>query len=274
MKKKQISIIAVAGLLLLAACGPKEGIGPIKFDNNGMTPTPIIVPTCTPTATPSPAPGLHPTVAPTKTATPTPTATMAPTVTPTPSPEPTNTPTPSPEPTVTSTPTPSPTPSPSPTPTVNPEPLVNNGWQKTVSIDEKYQIVFPELFRDSQLSKTDRELANVFYCAEDAEIEFKIVYTMLQTKEYFIYDILAAGGSVVEDRPEEGRTTCLWQLGDRIYCEILIDAQYPQYLLGTAFGEEEWITGVMQVVFSYPADKRDIYETEQYSFYVIDNGEE
>lgn len=151
---------------------------------------------------------------------------------------------------------------------------MNNGWQKTVSVDEKYCIVFPELFRDSKLSKTDRELSNVFSCAEDTDIEFKIVYTMLQTKEYFIYDILAAGGVVIEDRPSEGRTTCLWQSGNRMYCEILIDEQYPQFLLGDAFGEEESIAGVMRVVFSYPADKRELYEAEQYRFYVISNGEE
>jgi hypothetical protein len=199
-----------------------------------------------------------------------PTETPKPTETPTPSPEPTETPTPEP----TETPTPSPTPSPSPTPTINPEPLVTNGWQKTVSIDEKYSIVFPEIFRESELSKTDRELTSAFFCKDDAEIELKIVYTMLRTKDYFIYDILSAGGSVVEDRPLEGRTTCLWQMGDRIYCEILVEEQYPQSLLGTSFGEEEWIPGVMQIVFSYPADKRDIYETEQYSFYVIDNREE
>jgi hypothetical protein len=54
----------------------------------------------------------------------------------------------------------------------------------------------------------------------------------------------------------------------------LIDVQYPQSLLGSAFGEAEWIDGVMQVLFSYPADKREIYETEQYGFYVVDNGEE
>ena len=97
---------------------------------------------------------------------------------------------------------------------------------------------------------------------------------MLQSKETLIYDIITAGGQVTEDRPLEGRTTCLWQVGDKLHCGIFIDEQYPQSLLGTAFGEEEEISGVMQVVFSYPADQREIYETEQYSFYVINNGEE
>lgn len=294
MKKGLISALAVTGLFLLAACGPKEGVGPIQVGNDGKTPTPIVVPTCTPTVTPTPIPGLHPTVGPTATATPSPmpsstptpspeptaTETPVPTATATPEPtavptvEPTATPTPTPTPEPTPMPTATPTPSPSPTPTVNPEPLVNNGWQKTISIDEKYSIVFPEVFVDSEVSKTDWELVTAFFSPKNPEIEFKIVYTMQQTREAFIYDILAAGGSVVEDRPSERRSTCLWQSGDRMYCEILIDEQYPQSLVGGSFGEEEWIAGVMSVVFSYPADKREFYETEQYGFYVIYNGEE
>ena len=146
--------------------------------------------------------------------------------------------------------------------------------QIEISIDEKYSIVFPEIFRNSELSKTDRELSNAFYCTENEDIEFKIVYTMLQNRETLVYDILTAGGSIAEERPSEGRTTCMWQVGDKVYCGILFDGQYPQSLLGAAFGEEEEISGVMQVVFSYPADRREIYETEQYGFYVISNEEE
>jgi hypothetical protein len=63
-------------------------------------------------------------------------------------------------------------------------------------------------------------------------------------------------------------------VGNTVYHSVFIDVQYPQSLLGAAFGEEEWIAGVMQVVFSYPADIRDIYETEQYGFHVVYNGEE
>lgn len=302
MKKGILGTLAVTVLLLLTACGPKEGIGPVIFDNGGKTPTPIVVPTCTPTITPSPVPVLHPTTAPTGTATPKPSVTPTPeptatpteaptsTPTPTPSPEPTTAPTatpeptqeptpePTPEPTATPTPSPmptsTPTPSPSPTPTINPEPLVANGWQKTVSIDEKYNIVFPEVFRESETVKTGSELITVFSCEDNPEIEFKIVYSMQQTKEYFIYDILAEGGVVAEDRPLEQRTTCTWQLGDRMYIDILIDIQYPNSLLGTAFGEEEWINGVMQVLFSYPANRQEIYGTEKYGFYVTDHGRE
>ncbi len=310
MKKGILGIVVTAGLLLFASCGPKEGVGPITFDNNGNTPTPIVVPTCTPTATPSPVPGLHPTAAPTAaptgkpTVTPTtvptetpiptptqpaeptagptaeptiePTETPSPKPTSTPTPSPTSTPTPSPEPTPepTSTPTPSPTPSPSPTPTINPEPLVNHGWQKTVSIDEKYIIVFPELYRESSVEKTDRELAVTYFCKDNSDVEFEIRYCMQQTREELIYEILSVGGSVLEERPEERRTTCLWQAGNTMHCAIFIDTQYPQSLLGTAFGEEEWINGVMWVVFSYPAEQAELYEMEQYHFYVIDNVEE
>jgi len=134
--------------------------------------------------------------------------------------------------------------------------------------------VFPEIFRDAKVTKTDTELISAFSCAEDDGIEFKITYTMQQNIEYFIYEILAAGGELIEEQPENHRATCLWQVGNTVYRSVFTEVQYPQSLLGTSFGEEEWITGVMQVMFSYPADKRDIYETEQYCFFVTANGEE
>ena len=69
MKKKTSIFIALVGLFLLAACGPKDDVGPIEFDNSGKTPTPIVVPTCTPEASPSPVPILHPTATPVATPT-------------------------------------------------------------------------------------------------------------------------------------------------------------------------------------------------------------
>ena len=97
---------------------------------------------------------------------------------------------------------------------------------------------------------------------------------MQQKKQEMVYDILATNGLILEERPKEQRINCLWLNGNRMYHEILIDAQYPQSLLGTVFFEEEWVDGVMQVVFSYPAERRELYETELYSFYVVENGEE
>lgn len=149
-----------------------------------------------------------------------------------------------------------------------------NGWQKTVSIDGNYTIVFPELFRESEVSKTDRELISEFTCDEDTEITFSVGYIMMQTLEETVQEILAAGGIMVEERPEEQRVTYRWQTENKIYNGIFVEVQYPQYLLGNVFGEEEWITGVMQIVFSYPADQQEKYETEQYSYHVVENGEE
>ena len=157
---------------------------------------------------------------------------------------------------------------------MDPELLVAKGWQKSVSIDGAYAIVFPELFRDSKVSKTDTELTFAFSCAENQDIEFKIIYTMQQNLEHFVYEILATNGVILEEQPENHRVTCLWQVGDTVYRSIFTEVQYSQSLLGTSFGEEEWITGVMQVMFSYPAERREVYEAEQYCFYVTADGEE
>lgn len=283
MKKRIVKAMAIAGLLLLAACGPKVNPNPVD-------PTPTTVPTATPVATPSPVPVLHPTATPTPspkpsatptptnvpepTATPVPTEAVSPTPEPTVTPEPTATPTPTPTPEPTPIPTATPTPSPIPTPTPNPEPLVNNGWQKTVSVDDNYRIIFPEVFRDSAVEKTDRVLTVSYLSPENTEITFEISYHLQRTREELVNEILSAGGTITEERPEENRTTCYWQTENLIHRAVFIDEQYPQFLLGTSFGEEEWTLGVMQVVFSYPADKTELYEAEQYNFYVIDNGEE
>ena len=53
MNKKLIGIVMLASFLLLASCGPDEGVGPIDTSESIYTPTPIIVPTCTPAETPA-----------------------------------------------------------------------------------------------------------------------------------------------------------------------------------------------------------------------------
>ena len=296
MKKIKICIMVAAGLLLLASCGPKEGVGPIQPVESKNTPTPIIVPTCTPTATPTPDSANIPAVteAPEYTATPSPepTATPSPEPTATPSPEPTATPspeptaTPSPEPTATPSPEPTATPSPEPTATPSPEPtvtpsptavpdaIVSNGWQKTISIDEQYVIMFPELFRESTVSKIDSTLLVEYSCVENDAIHFAISYHLNQTLEEVTKEILATEGAQYEESPEEKRITCKWQEEGMIYYSILTESQYSKELLGNSFGEEEWITGVMEVVFSYPAENQDVYEAPEYNFYIKTRGEE
>lgn len=302
MKKVKICIMVAAGLLLLVSCGPKEGVGPIQPVESDNTPTPIVVPTCTPTATMAPDSANLPTIteAVKATATPSPEATVAPSPEPTvttapellatatPSPEPTEKPspeptaTPSPEPTATPTqavvptaePTGMPTATPSPSPTAVPDTIVSNGWQKTLSIDEQYVIMFPELFRESTVSKTDSVLAVEYSCIENSAIHFEISYHMQQALEEVMEEILEPEGISFEKSPEEKKITCRWQKDGIIYRGILIESQYPQKLLGKIFGEEEWITGVMWVVFSYPAEHQEIYEATEYDYYVIKCGEE
>lgn len=149
-----------------------------------------------------------------------------------------------------------------------------NGWQKTISIDGEYYVIFPELYKECTVSKTDKELEIKYTCKEDETIAFAINYMMQQNLTDMVMDILGANGIVFDEIPGEKRISYRWQLGDTIYRGTLIEAQYPQYLLGTSFGEEEWITGVMETVFSYPAEQSEVYETEEYSYYVIENREE
>ncbi len=307
MKKKIIGIIA-AGLLLFASCGTNAGTGPVRVVENGNTPTPIVVPTCTPTASPTPDPSKLPTVTeaaePTNVPQPSPAGTVAPspeptvmvsptrepavtsvpepTITLTPSPEPTTAPepeltvTPTPEPTAVPSPEPTvtPLPSPTPTPAIDPGPLINRGWQKTVSIDGEYNIIFPELFRGCRVTKTDRVLRIDYLCEENSAINFLVSYELQLTLEEAADEILEAGGILLESLPEKNRMTFRWQQDGRLHRGVLIEAKYPQALLGTSFGEEEWITGVMQIVFSYPADRYTDYETARYNYYIMNNGEE
>ena len=149
-----------------------------------------------------------------------------------------------------------------------------NGWQKTVSIDEAYTIVFPELYRSSEISRTDRELIITYLDKEDPEIKFLVQYRMNHALEETQEEILQAGGEITEQIAPERRISYLLRKEDVLYQGILLEAQYSKQLLGEVFGEEEWVTGIMNVVFACPAERSTEYQTEQYSFYVVKNGEE
>lgn len=290
MKKNRVCLkLMIAGLLLLAACGSYQQAVPTGVPEEPqlteeaitptialISPTPAEVPTVEPTnsmmATPTVELTETPIIGPTETSTATPTIGPTKTPTATPTAELTEAPTATPTEAPTATPTPTATPIPTATPTINPEPFVTNGWQKTVSIDEQYAIVFPERFRDTYVTKTDRELTLTYLCTEQPEIEFVICYRMQQTLEQTVEDLLLAGGSILEYREEEYRVQYQLPTEEMMYCGILTENPYSDELLG--FGEEELIRGVMEVVFSYPISQAEEYETETYSFYVVKNREE
>ena len=312
MKKIRISFM-VAGLLLLAACGPDISTGPDSITGGLFTATPVAKPTCTPTVTPMPAatetpapvlqitntpvpsPTAAPTVIPTvvPTATPVPTSTPVPTKVPdaTPTAAPTAAPTPAepqpsevpevtvtPEPTsmpeVSPTPVPTAAPTATPTPAINSEELVYQGWQKTESVLGDYIILFPEIFRECETERTDRMLRLLYQCEEHEKIAFQISYHMGQTLEETVTELLETGGMLVEDTLEEQKAVCLWQKDGMLYRGVCVEAEYPQTLLGTDFSEQESVTGVMQVIYSYPAEQQEQYETAEYSYYVIEHREE
>jgi len=299
LKKYWISIVVAAGLFLLASCGSKEGIGPITIVDKG-TPTPIVVPTCTPTVTPTPNPEDKPvipsptptvTVAPSPTPTETPeiTPTVAPTVTPTPVPDitsvpeetptvtPTVAPTEAPEPfpleTVTPTPEVTEIPEEQETPEIDPKPLVYKGWQQTVSIDRNYLIIFPDMFKDSVIDRTEQELKVLYSCAADEAISFQTSYVMQTSLEELLSSIPETEEIVVEHAPEEQRVSFVWNKDGMIYQGIIQESRYPGEWLETSV-EDEWISGVMQVVFGYPEERKNEYETVWYRFFVVNNGGE
>lgn len=304
MKKRILGVTAVTGLLLLMACGPKENVGPIEFSNGNITPTPIVVPTCTPTVTPTPdpanqpavtptevlkptkAPDMTPTAAPTATPTVAPTATKAPTATPTPTAAPTATPEPTALPTATPVPTEVPTATPTAVPTAIPtavptkapelseDEMIKGGWQQTVSIEETHLIMFPECFRECTVERTGRDFIVSYTCPEDEAIAFTVAYRMQNTVKEALNEMFAMEDAVISATLEENQAVCLWQQDGMLYRGIFIGVQYPQTLFGSAFGEEEQIAGVMEVVFSYPADSSAVYEAPEYDYYVMENREE
>lgn len=299
MKKKIWFSMFAAGLFLLAACNNTTGqmVMPTEAVATGTPgPTEAVLTehpaTLTPTAEPTEQPGTVPTptekpdaiptlteIPATPTKAPDPAETSAPTEPPAvvPTEEPTTGPTESPAPTA--EPTPSPTAEPTleptvaptevPEPTVNPESLVAKGWQKTISIDEAYAIIFPELFRDAYVSKTDRELLLGYTSAEDAEIGFYINYIMKQTLEEALAELEAEGGFVLRQLPENGMVYYRLHIEDRIWQGVFVEEQYTAELLGAGFSEGTQTTGIMNVTFSYPADREEEYQKEEYSYYVV-----
>ena len=304
MKKIVMGTIMVAGLLLLASCGPEENVGPIELTPPLYTPTPIVVPTCTPavtetptlvpkiteaakpTATPepiieatvTPEPTAEPTIEPTATPEPTPEPTIEPTVTPEPTPEPviepTTTPEPTAEPTADATITPLPTATPVPEPEINPAQLVNNGWQKTISITEAHEIIFPDMFRESTVEKTDQSLEITYTCKENPEIAFSVIYRMQTNTETVIAEMQTMEETAFAGTLGTDRVTYLWEKEGFLYAGVLLEEQFERAVLGNVFGEEEWIAGVIQVVFTYPVNSRTEYETADYGYYIIGSREE
>jgi len=297
MKKKKICCSALlSGILLFAACETQTVINPPHVDvtvnvtEAGITQQPE----CTPTISvveEMPEATLLPTTLPE--VTPEPVLTEAPVVTPVPvltkvpeATKPVFTLTPVPTfvqeeqvtltvtPTMTPTATPTPVPTLIPTPSIDPQLIVNNGWQKAISPDEKYSIVFPDLFRDSYVSKSERELFLGYSSEEDKEIEFGIYYKMKKSIQKEIDIILSQGGSTTQYAADDTGVFYRFEKSGRVYRGILLEIRYSKELLGNAFGEEEWINGVMEVVFSYPESMSEVYETENYNFYVVKNGEE
>lgn len=282
MKKLIMGIVMTAGLLLLASCGPKVDVNPVNPTGGAEIAATIVVPTCTPEAMISPEATILPdpattkapqvTVSPTSEPTIRPEATETPVVMPTGTPEPTMEPTVRPEPT--EPPEETPIPTPSPTPSVTPDTLVNRGWQKTISIDEKYIIIFPELFRESVVIKENNELLVKYTCPEEEAIEFSVSYLMQQNLQEVENEILGMDGTILEGSLGEKRVVLEWNENDMVYRAALWEEQYAQALLGGAFGEEEWITGVMQVMVSYPEERRAEFEAAEYNYYVEQNVEE
>lgn len=262
---------------------PTDGAAITPDSKATTTPTVSPNPDGSSTKTPTPEVTAVPTKKPEPTKVPEPTADLEPTVSPEPtqSPEPAVSPEPTqePEPTASLNPTPTwnPTMTPTTEPTVTstpaPESLVNHGWQEMITIDERYRIVFPEVFRQSAVSRTDRELVVSFFSEEEAGVQFKIVYLIQPDMEELLTELQNKEEAVLEQFPEEKRTVCCWKEENTLYQAIFMEEEYPKALLGSSFGEEDWIFGVMKVSFEYPSDKREQYETEQYGFYVIENGE-
>lgn len=266
MKKILIRIFIVSGLCLSASCG-KVTAGPTGIPT--QSPVPIEE-----TKPPKPT---EISELPELTSTPEPTEAPEPTSTPelTKAPEPTSTPEPTkvPEPTSTPEPTKPPIPTESPEPTVAPELLVLNGWQKTKSIEDEFFIIFPDLFQDSYLKKTELELLLGYTALQHTEVEFRIVYRLQQTLAEAEEKVLLADGKLQKE-PSENRTAYVFLQEEKIHQGYLYEMQYSRELLGSALGDEEQITGVMWVELSYPESRSEEYQQEKYRFYVIENRED
>ena len=107
---------------------------------------------------------------------------------------------------------------------------------------------------------------------EDNSIAFEIVYQMQKTVEEAVNELPA--GTILDGSLEEKQITYFWQENNILYRGIFLEALYPQSLLGSAFAENEQVVGTIRIVFAYPAEMRTTYETSEYNYYVINNGEE
>lgn len=276
MKKKWIWMVLLGSLLFISC---KQEV-PENIPESTVTPTGYDEPACTPTEMPEAEPSPVPSTVPTATVTPV--AETVPTPTQVPKPTATPKPTEAPKPTGEVLPTAEPTiepeqpelPSPIPSPVPDAELLVNHGWQRAISIDEKFEIIFPELFVGSSLEKTDRELTVFYTTPSENGVSFKISYHMQTTMNDCLNGYLLPENAEVSDSTEENRVSVVWQENEILYRGILIESLYEKTLLGNAFEGGEWIPGVMELVFSYPAEQQQLYETAEYEFYVIDLGRE
>lgn len=276
MKKKWIGVMLIAGLLF-ASCRqevpgntPGTTVEPTAYElPTGIWEEPsdaehVLEPTPGPETTENPSPSVVPT--------------------PTQGPEPTETPEPTEVPASTGEADPTTAPAeetdpsgflqPSPSPIPDTETLVYHGWQRAISIDEAYEIIFPERFCGSSLEKTDRELTVIYTDPSDERVIFRISYWMQTTLEDFLARMSLPESALVYDGTEENRVNGVWQIEGTMYRGSLIETRYAKELLGSSFEGEEWIPGVMEVVFSYPQEQQQDYETAEYDFYVMNLGRE
>ncbi|MBR6642577.1 MAG: polysaccharide deacetylase family protein [Lachnospiraceae bacterium] len=131
LKKTGVILGHIVCIIVLLICFTDKQ--KLFSEQEGLTPTPTVMPTAEPTSTPMPTvtPTPEPTSTPMPTVTPTPEPTSTPTPTVTPTPEPTSTPTP----TVTPTPEPTSTPIPTVEP-VNERAIVKNGVLQKIAEGE------------------------------------------------------------------------------------------------------------------------------------------
>lgn len=148
-----------------------------------------------------------------------------------------------------------------------------NGWQKTRSIEDSFILIFPDLFRDSYLQKTEQTLKIGYTAPENPDVEFQVTYWMQQTLAEAEEKVLQAGGKLQQEAAEN-RIAYDFVQDAKLHQGFLYETQFSEELLGSAFGEEEPIIGVMWVELVYPESMAEEYQQEQYRFYVINNREE
>lgn len=264
-KREKIFILMLSTVLFFGACNTEK---------NTIPPTPSISPTLRVENTQTPLPDFRPSgsVVPTKQPSPTQEPDAEPTLTlpPTDLPEPTKIP----EPTQNEEPTSTPMPSPTKVPELTQDPvpdvawLLQTGWQKTVDITEGYAILFPECFDESKVERTEQEILISYSSTEQTALRFVIRYTMQQTAQEALEQISDAGGIVSELSQEEKKFFYRLE-GDRIEQGIVIENRFGAALLGSSFGDEEYVVGTMQILLEYPEESRAEYESEKYQYFLV-----